>query len=97
MNKDKLKAIDVELAAYLKAMQHADDAGWKAMEAHVDELFRERCRILGLPEDEITRIEQDSEVAVDEQLASEVEAFLQDLPKPAARKWRRLWSRGRRK
>jgi hypothetical protein len=79
MNKDKLAAIDVELAAYLKAMQHADDAGWRAMEAHVDGLLRERCRILGLPEEEIARIERNSEQAVERQIADEKQKFLNAL------------------
>ena len=57
-------------------MRHADAASRDAMEAHVDELFRERCRIMGLPEDEIVRIEQESERAVDEQIAAEISTFL---------------------
>ena len=56
----RIKEIDVELAAYIKTIQHADEATFAAMSAHVDELLRERCRAMGLPEDEITRIEQES-------------------------------------
>jgi hypothetical protein len=82
----KLAEIDAELAAYSKAIKHEqDDGGFDAKATHIDELMRARMRAMGLPEDEIARIEQESEAAVDEQLASEVEAFLQNLPKPAAR------------
>jgi len=54
----ELEQNNIELIAYLKVMRHADAASRDAIEAHVDELFRERCRIMGLPEDEIVRIEQ---------------------------------------
>jgi hypothetical protein len=63
--------IDVEMAAYLKAISHADDATFKVMEAHVDELIRARCRAMGIPEYEIAGIERESEAAVDKQIASE--------------------------
>jgi hypothetical protein len=67
--------IDVELAAYCKAMLHADEATRAVMEAHVDELVSERCRAMGLPEDEIARIEQESEAAVDQEIADEIRRF----------------------
>jgi hypothetical protein len=38
------------------------------MARHVDELFRERCRAMGLPEDEIAKIERESEAAVEQQM-----------------------------
>jgi hypothetical protein len=63
--------IDAEFAAYLNA-----DADNEAQAAHIDELIRERCRALGLPEDEIARIEQESEAAVDEQIAQEINEAL---------------------
>jgi hypothetical protein len=72
----ELEQNNIELIAYLKAMRHADAASRDAMEAHVDELFRERCRIMGLPENGIARIEQESEKAVDEQVAAEISTFL---------------------
>jgi hypothetical protein len=54
--RNRLAVIDVKMAAYQKASSHAqDDATWSAMEAHIDELFRERCLVLGMPEDEIFR------------------------------------------
>jgi hypothetical protein len=88
MNADKLnemmrrlKALDVEWTAYLKAMPHADDTQREAMAAHVDELFRERCRIMGLPEDEIARIEQESEQAVDQQIADEIKQTVDAVAK----------------
>jgi hypothetical protein len=67
---------NIELMAYAKAMQHADDAQYDAMAAHVDELLRQRFRIMGLSEEEIARIEQESEAAVNEQIADEIKQFL---------------------
>jgi len=51
------------------------------MATHVDELLRERCRTLGLSEDEIARIEEESEAAVDAQIADEIEATLAAMPR----------------
>jgi hypothetical protein len=59
----ELKGIDTEMAAYAVAMQHADDATFEVMASHVNELFRKRCRAMGLPEEEIARIERESETA----------------------------------
>jgi hypothetical protein len=75
---------------------HGDDAGFDAKAAHVDELVRARMRVMGLPKDEIARIEQKSEAVVDEQVNAEIEDFLQRLPKHVARRWRRQWKRGAR-
>jgi hypothetical protein len=73
----KLATIDIEMAAYAKAMQHAkDEAMFAAMAAHVDELFRERCRAMGLPEAEIARIERESEEATAQQIADEIKKFM---------------------
>jgi hypothetical protein len=81
------KPIDIELAAYMKAISHADnEATFEAMAAHVDELMRERGRAMGLPEDEIANIEQESEAAVDAQISAEIAALLDAVPKPIARK-----------
>jgi hypothetical protein len=71
-----VEEIDAEIAAYVKAIQHADEATFAAMSAHVDELMRERCRAMGLPEDEIARIERESEAAVDRQVADEIKQFV---------------------
>jgi hypothetical protein len=71
VDKDKIAEIDAELAAYVKAIQHDDGAGFDAKAAHVDELLRRRMRAMGLPEDEIVRIELESEAAVDQQIADE--------------------------
>jgi hypothetical protein len=72
--------LHVERAAYLNAYSHAqDDATMRAMEAHIDELFREECRVLGLPEDEIARIERESKAAVDKQIADEIATTLRAL------------------
>src|SRR5262249_9890877 len=78
-NKRRLEQNNAELAAYVNAMQHTDSVNLDAMGAHVDELLRERCRIMGLPEDEIARIEQESETAVDEQIAAEIQHFAKRL------------------
>jgi hypothetical protein len=44
--------IYAELATCIGAMHYdADDAIFRVLAARVDELLRERCRVLGLPED----------------------------------------------
>jgi hypothetical protein len=92
--KSKLEEIDAELAAYSTAISHADnDATFEAMAAHIDELIRERARALGLSEDEIARIEQESETAVDEQDAQAIKKALEAMPKPLARRFRRALAR----
>src|SRR5262245_13807628 len=64
----RIEEINPEMASYIKAMQHVDEATFAVVGSHVDELLRERCRTMGLPEDEIARIEQESEMAVDQQI-----------------------------
>jgi hypothetical protein len=76
-----------------EAISHADGATFGAMATHVDELLRERCRTLGLSEDEIARIEEESEAAVDAQIADEIEATLAAMPKRIGRKMRQLLAR----
>lgn len=71
-NVSEIEDIDIEIAAYAKVMQHADDATFEAMEPHVDELFRKRCRAMGLPEEEIARIERESETATPQQIVDEM-------------------------
>jgi hypothetical protein len=65
----ELKAIDTEMAAYAVAMRHADDATFEVMASHVNELFRKRCRAMGLPEEEIARVERESETATAQEIA----------------------------
>ncbi len=53
----KLEAIDVELKAYAEVLSHvADERTREAMMAHIDALLDDRARAMGLPEDEIARI-----------------------------------------
>ena len=85
----------MELAAYLNSMEHDGDVGFDAKAPHVEELLRERCRAMGLPETEIVKIEQESEAAVNNEINNEIEAFpieacLRALPKSGADKWRRI-------
>jgi hypothetical protein len=68
----ELEEINDEMAAYLKVMQHADEATFEAMVPYMDELFRKRCRAMGLPDDEIVRIERESETATPRQIADEL-------------------------
>jgi hypothetical protein len=58
-------------------MHHDDEATLALYASHVDELFRERSRAMGLPEDEIAEIERESETDVAKQIRSEVEIGLQ--------------------
>ena len=51
MDMDRIKEITIELAAYAKAMRGADEATFKVMAAHVDELCCEQMRVMGLPEE----------------------------------------------
>jgi hypothetical protein len=53
-----IEEIDVELGAYYKAWLH--DKSNEAMREYTDELMRERCRAMGLSEDEIAGITQES-------------------------------------
>ena len=75
----ELKQTNAELAAYAEAMPHADAATFDAMTARVDELLRERCRAMGLPEDEIARIEQEAKQDVDRQIADEMKQTMHAL------------------
>jgi hypothetical protein len=74
---ERIKEIDAKTAACFKAMRGADDATFEALTVHMDELVNERARALGLSEDEIARIERESSAAADEQIAAEIETFLQ--------------------
>jgi hypothetical protein len=73
----KLKANLVKQKKCIAAMEHADDATWEALADHLDALGDEQARIMGLPEDEITRINQEADAAVEEQINQEIEQTLQ--------------------
>jgi|SRR5215831_16318187 len=94
IDKNKIAEIDVELAAYINALD--DDASFDVKTAHIDELLRARMRAMGLPENEIARIEQESEAAVDAQSTKEIETTLAVMPQEIARKMRRTLAKARR-
>jgi hypothetical protein len=71
--KKKLAANLVKLNKCFTAMKTADEATFEAMTAHVDELINEQMRIMGLPEDEIIRINQEAETAAEEQINKEMD------------------------
>jgi hypothetical protein len=66
----RLTAIDTEIKAYAAVLEHIgnDEDHRRIIEAHIDSLVDERARAMGLPEDEITRINQESEAAVETQI-----------------------------
>jgi hypothetical protein len=51
--------IETELASYIKAMQHVDKPTFAVMREHAHELQRRWCRVMGLPEDVLARLEQE--------------------------------------
>jgi hypothetical protein len=79
---DKLKQIAAEMTAYSNAIWHDDGPGFDAKAAHVDELLRERMRTMGLPEDEIAKIEQESEEAVDKHSRMKKKIFCRPCRSP---------------
>ena len=74
---DRMAQLLTELRAYLASRVRDDPANFEAKAAHVEELLRQLDKAMGLPEDEIARIERETEAAIDKQLAD-----------PSAR-WRR--------
>jgi hypothetical protein len=89
----RLEDITIEFDAHLKALPFGDDPTFDAKMTHLEELDREMSRALGLSEEEIARIEQESEVAVNKQIANEIEAALRVLPRHAVKKLRRMLRR----
>ena len=78
----KLKMLDDVMAEYVKALQAVADPNATAAEAimqHIDKLVDERARILGLSEEEIARIDAESEAAVQAQIDAEKAALLHAL------------------
>jgi type III secretory pathway component EscU len=63
------------MAKCAHAMEAAikDHETWERLKVHHDELMRELDRAYGLPEDEIKRIEQEREAAVQEIIDAEIE------------------------
>jgi hypothetical protein len=68
IDKSKFVEISAKIARVGKAMRDADDATFEALAVHLDELIREQQRAMGLSEDEIAKIERESEAAVDAQI-----------------------------
>jgi hypothetical protein len=58
---DKLKQSGAKMAAIASVMRGADESNFKALAFHLDELAREHARAIGLPDDEIAKIEQEVE------------------------------------
>jgi hypothetical protein len=85
----RLEELAIEFAAHLKALPTGNDPTFDAKTAHLEELNREISRALGLCEEEITRIEQEAEAAVEEQ----IEAALRVLPKRTVKKLRKVLRR----
>ncbi len=73
----KLEANRHLMAEYVKALQHADsEATSDALMKAIDTISDEFCMILGLSDEEIARINRESEAAVDAQIEAEKQAFI---------------------
>ncbi len=57
----RLKQIAEEIEAYIKAERNNDEPTSSVMRAHIDSLLDERARVLGLSEEEITKIKKEAE------------------------------------
>ncbi len=76
----KMRVIDLKVGELRRAYVNTNDEDhMRLMEAEIDRLIDERARLLGLPEDEIARINQESEDAVEAQAKAEIEQFLWSL------------------
>ena len=62
-----IRAVDLKIGEFLRVYeQHTGDETTQCLiKAEIDRLVDERARLMGLPEDEIARINQESEEAVD--------------------------------
>jgi hypothetical protein len=75
----RLAANAAEIKAWFEALGRVDDRNSSAAEAiraHIDALSDEQARIMGLPEDEIARINAEAEAAVEAQIEAEIAAFV---------------------
>jgi transposase len=54
----RFKQIAEEIEAYIKAERNNDEPTSSVMRAHIDSLLDERARVLGLSEEEITKIKK---------------------------------------
>ena len=79
----RANALNHELAEYAKAHKNAlDDATRDAIEQHIDRLTNEYAReVLGLPDEEVARINAEAEANVDRQIASKVADFVSAIKK----------------
>jgi hypothetical protein len=78
----KLKARTHELKELCKAYENADDAAtMEALEKAIDDANDDWCRDLGLSENEIARINRESEAAVDAQINAEIDQTIAKLNK----------------
>jgi hypothetical protein len=73
-----IRAVDLRIGEFRRVWeQHTgDETTQRLIEAEIDRLVDERARFLGLPEDEIARINQESEEAAEAQVKAEIEQFL---------------------
>jgi hypothetical protein len=63
--RNRLAVIDIKMAAYQAHIDELSRERCLALGMPEDEIFQERCRILGVPEDEIARIEQENKAEVE--------------------------------
>jgi hypothetical protein len=94
---NKLKAIDREIAEYLKAWSNATDRSTRAvLETQISKVIHDRARIMGLREDEILEINTRSEKEVEALVDAELENALSALDKSDDAPPRKLGSWARR-
>ena len=72
-----LRAIDLKVREYASVLTRTkDEDHHRQIQAEIDKLIDERARLLGLPDEEIARINQESDAAVDAQIEAEIERVL---------------------
>jgi hypothetical protein len=77
-----LKANTAEVAAWFKALECVEDQDSPtatAIREHIEVLVDEGARIMGLPEDEIRRINAEAEAAIDDEIKAEQASVWQAL------------------
>jgi hypothetical protein len=72
MTEERIKEINAETVMIVKAMGFAERATFAALEERANELTREWCRAMGLPEDEIAEAEQEYVAAIDRQIGNDI-------------------------
>jgi hypothetical protein len=80
----RLAANAAEIRAWFEALGRVNDRGSpaaNAIRARIEVLVDEQARIMGLPEDEIARINAEAEAAVEVQIEAEIDAFVDAVSK----------------